>query len=62
MALEEILEIFKGVIIKVSFAMEHIILDVFLGERVKEEDLGFFIVKFFFILTIKKFDGTQHIL
>ncbi len=39
--------------------MVHIVLDVFLGEEVKEEGLGFVIVKFFLIITIQEFDSMQ---
>ncbi len=56
-ALEEVLKIFEGVHIKVALAMVHIILDVILGERIKKDDLGFFVVKCLFITALQEFDS-----
>ncbi len=56
MALDKILEILKGILVKVVLTMVDIALDVFVGERIKN-DLGFFIVKCLFIIVIQKFDS-----
>ncbi len=45
--------------IKVALTMVHIILDVFLGERIKMDDLGFFIVKCLLLMTFQDFNGMQ---
>ncbi len=34
-ALEEILEILKEILVKIVLTMEHIVLNVFFGERIK---------------------------
>ncbi len=58
-ALEGILEILKGIVVKVALTMVHKILDVFLWERIEKDDFGFLIVHWFFITVIQEFDGTQ---
>ena len=46
------LEVFHGLRIKVLVTMMKVIIDMFLGEGIEEQNLGFFIIKFLFITTI----------
>ncbi len=59
MTLEEVLEVFECFVIKILLAVVHIILDVLFWKWIKEDNLGFVIVKFFFIVTIQEFNGTH---
>ncbi len=60
--LKEILEIFNRVIVKVSLAVMKILMNVFFGEQVEENDFCFCVIKFFFVTTIQQFDCMQRFL
>ncbi len=64
MALEEVLEVFQGVLFENTVIMIQIILDVFLGdwEMNKKDDLGFVAIKLFFITTVQEFNHMHCIL
>ncbi len=57
MALEEILEVFQGLRIKVTVTIMNVIIDKFHGEGINEQHFGFFIIKFLFIATIQEFNS-----
>ncbi len=54
MAVEEILEVFQGLVIKVTVTTTNVVIDMFLRKGIEEQDLGFIIVKFLFITTIQE--------
>ncbi len=55
-ALEEILAVSHCLRIKVTVTTMNVVVDVFLGEEIEEQDFGFVIVKFLFTTIIKKFN------
>ncbi len=57
MALEIVLEEFQGFGIEVTITMIHIILNIFLGERIKNEDFGFVVIKVFLITMIQELNS-----
>ncbi len=45
--LKEMLEVFNSLVVKVALTVANIILDVFFGKRIEENDFCFCIIKFF---------------
>ncbi len=57
--LKEILEIFNRIIVKVSLAVMNILINVFFGEQVEENDFCFRIIKFLLVTMIQQFNRMQ---